>query len=250
MKLTRIFFGSAAVVALSLRAQPTTDVSPRPPMQQFSEAASQPILPPPIPWNGKSRALVAAKTDPWITLAEKGDFRTTPSYDEMTAWLKKLVAAAPQLKMISLGKSPEGRDIWMIVASREKQFAPEEIRKSGKPIILAQAGIHPGEIDGKDAGLMLLRDMTVRGTKKDLLEHANFLFVPIFNVDGHERSSKFGRVNQRGPEVMGWRTNAKNLNLNRDYTKIDSPEMEAMIRALNQWQPDWRLTPIAKQTRP
>jgi hypothetical protein len=140
--------------------------------------------------------------------------------------------------MISLGKSPEGRDIWMVVASRDKKFTPEELRQSGKAIVFAQAGIHPGEIDGKDAGLMLLRDMTVRGAKRDLLEHANFLFVPIFNVDGHERSSKFSRVNQRGPEKTGWRTNSKNLNLNRDYAKIDTPEMEAMIRALNQWQPD------------
>lgn len=226
------------IVATS-RAQnspgPRADATTTP---KFSEAASQPILPPLIPWNGKSRSLVVAKTDPWITPAEKNDFRTTPFYDEMTAWLKKLVAAAPQLKMISLGKSPESCDIWMVIASGEKQFTPEGLRRSGKPIILAQAGIHPGEIDGKDAGLMLLRDMTVRGTKKELLEHASFLFVPIFNVDGHERSSKFGRVNQRGPEVMGWRTNAKNLNLNRDYAKIDSPEMEAMIRALNQWQPD------------
>ena len=153
-------------------------------------------------------------------------------------WLRKLVAGTPELKLISLGKSPEGRDIWMIVASREKQFTPEALRKNGKPTILAQAGIHSGEIDGKDAGLMLLRDMTVRGTKRDLLEGANFLFVPIFNVDGHERTSKFGRVNQRGPEMMGWRTTSKNLNLNRDYAKVDTPEMEAMIRALNQWQPD------------
>jgi murein tripeptide amidase MpaA len=207
-------------------------------VSRFSEAASQAILPPLVPWNGKSRALAVAKDDPWITPSEKSDFRLSPSYDETVAWLRKLVAAAPELKMISLGQSPEGRDIWMIVATREKQFTPEQLRQNGKPTIFAQAGIHPGEIDGKDAGLMLLRDMTVRGTKKELLDRANFLFVPIFNVDGHERSSKFGRVNQRGPEKMGWRTNAKNLNLNRDYTKIDSPEMAGMIRALNQWQPD------------
>jgi hypothetical protein len=208
------------------------------PAQPFSEAASQPILPPLVPWNGKSRALTVSKNDPWITPAEKNDFRTTPSYEEMMVWLRKLVAAAPQLHLVSLGKSPEGREIWMIVAAQEKQFTPEVLRKTGKPIILAQAGIHPGEVDGKDAGLMLLRDMTVHETKRELLEHANFLFVPIFNVDGHERSSKFGRVNQRGPENTGWRTNSQNLNLNRDYAKVDTPEMEAMIRALNQWQPD------------
>jgi hypothetical protein len=206
--------------------------------RQFSPAASQPVLPPLVPWNGKSRALVAAKDDPWITPAEKSDFRLTPSYEETTAWLQKLVAAVPQLKMISLGKSPEGRDIWMVLATNEKEPSPEALRRNGKPTILAQAGIHSGEIDGKDAGLMLLRDMTVRSTKRDLLAQANFLFVPIFNVDGHERASKFGRVNQRGPEVIGWRTNAQNLNLNRDYAKLDTPEMAAMVRALNQWQPD------------
>ncbi|MEO5721711.1 MAG: M14 family metallopeptidase [Chthoniobacterales bacterium] len=153
--------------------------------------------------------------------------------------MQKLVAAAPeQLKLVSLGKSPEGREIWMVVATMEKEFTPDALRKGGKAIVLAQAGIHAGEIDGKDAGMMLLRDMTVRGTKRDLLEHANFLFVPIFNVDGHERRSRFGRVNQRGPEVMGWRTTSRNLNLNRDYAKADAPEMQAMLRALHEWSPD------------
>ena len=182
---------------------------------------------------------MVAQDDPWITPAERGDLRTSPSYDETIAWLQKLVAAAPeQLKMLSLGKSPEGRDIWLVVATTEKEFTPEGLRKGGKPIVFAQAGIHAGEIDGKDAGLMLLRDMTVRGTKSELLEHANFLFVPIFNVDGHERSSRFGRVNQRGPEVMGWRITSRNLNLNRDYAKADAPEMRAMLGALQQWAPD------------
>ena len=226
------------LTAASSIASPDPSGTPSATPSHFSEAASNPILPPLVPWNGKSRALVVPKNDPWITPAEKSDFRTTPSYDETVAWLRKLVAAAPQLKMISLGKSPEGRDIWMIVAANDNDGTPEGLRKNGKPTILAQGGIHSGEIDGKDAGLMLLRDMTVRGTKRDLLEQANFLFVPIFNVDGHERASKFGRVNQRGPEMMGWRTNSKNLNLNRDYAKADTPEMEAMLRALNQWQPD------------
>ncbi len=243
MKLKRLeincsLCAAAFLLATTFAASGQSPVPSAASSPQFSEAASQPILPPLVPWNGKSRALTVDKNDRWITPTEKSEFRTSPSYDETTAWLRKLAVAAPQLKMISLGKSPEGRDIWMIVASQEKQFTPDALRKNGKPTILAQAGIHPGEIDGKDAGLMLLRDMTVRGTKRDLLEHANFLFVPIFNVDGHERSSKFGRVNQRGPEKTGWRTNSKNINLNRDYAKIDTPEMEAMIRALNHWQPD------------
>ena len=222
---------SVIAIAPSPAAAPATH-------PKFSPAASEPILPPLGPWKGKSQELIAPKNDAWVTFAEKTNFRFTPSYDDTVAWLRRLVDAAPQLKMISLGKSPEGRDLWMVVASRENEATPEALRKNGKPIVLAQAGIHSGEIDGKDAGLMLLRDMTVRGTKRDLLDQANFLFVPIFNVDGHERATKFGRVNQRGPEIMGWRSTSKNLNLNRDYAKADTPEMAAMLGALNQWQPD------------
>ena len=202
-----------------------------------SAAYAQP-LPPSTPWSGKSRELIVAADDPWITPSEKSAFRFTPSYDETVAWLRRLVAAAPELRMVSIGKSGENRDIWMVIASKDRAFTPEALKRSGKPILLAQAGIHAGEIDGKDAGLLLLRDMTVRGKRRELLDRANFLFVPIFNVDGHERISAFGRVNQRGPERMGWRTNAQNLNLNRDYAKLDTPEVRAIVAAIERWSPD------------
>lgn len=195
-------------------------------------------LPPAIPWNGQSRKLVVAADDPWITPAEQSGFRTSPTYDETVAYLRKLTAASPQMRMVSLGKSPEGRDIWMVVASKEQLFMPDALHRTGKPTLLAQGGIHAGEIDGKDAGLMLLRDLRPGGRLFGMLERVNILFVPIFNVDGHERASKFGRINQRGPEVIGWRTNARNLNLNRDYTKLDSDEMRAMVTAIDRWQPD------------
>jgi murein tripeptide amidase MpaA len=201
-------------------------------------ARSTAILPPLPPWSGKSRALAVPAGDPWVTPSEASGFRTTPSYEETVAWLRRLVAAAPQLRMVSLGKSPQGRDIWMVIASKERAFTPDALRRTGKPMLFAQGGIHSGEIDGKDAGLMLLRDMTVRGTRRELLDGANLLFVPIFSVDAHERTSPFNRVNQRGPENMGWRTNAQNLNLNRDYMKADTAEMQAMLRALDTWRPD------------
>jgi len=195
-------------------------------------------LPPEVPWDGKSQELLVDDDDLWITPAERTGLTATPNYDETVAWLQRLAAAAPELSMVSLGKSYEGRDIWMVIASKEQAFTPAALKATGKPTLLAQAGIHPGEIDGKDAGLMLLRDMTVRGTKAKLLKEANFLFVPILGVDGHERSSPYGRINQRGPVKAGWRTNARNLNLNRDYSKLDTPELRAIIRAINQWEPD------------
>jgi murein tripeptide amidase MpaA len=203
-----------------------------------SLASQSAILPPAPEFRGVSRALMVSVDDPWVTPSEKSRLTTTPRYDETVAYLRRLVAAAPQLRMVSIGKSGEGRDLWMVIASKERAFTAEALRKSGKPTLLAQAGIHAGEIDGKDAGLMLLRDMTVRGTKRDLLDRANFLFVPIYNTDGHERFSKFTRINQRGPEEGGWRTTARNLNLNRDYVKADLSETRAMIRALREWQPD------------
>lgn len=204
----------------------------------LASALDTAILPPPIPWNGASRALVVAADDPWITPSERDRLRSTPRYEETVVYLRRLVAASRELQMISIGKSGEGRDIWLVIASKERAFTPAALRKSNKPLVFAQAGIHAGEIDGKDAGLMLLRDMTVRGTKRELLDGANFLFVPIFNTDGHERFSRFTRINQRGPVEGGWRTNAQNLNLNRDYMKADAPEMHAMLRALDTYDPD------------
>lgn len=201
-------------------------------------AAQDSILPPELPWNGKSKSLLIPATDSWATPFERLGLNQTPSYDETVAWLQKLVDAAPELKRISIGTTPEGRDIVMILASSDRQFSSKDFVTSGKATVLIQACIHPGEPDGKDAGLMLLRDMTVKGSKHDLLEKVNVLFVPIYNADGHERSSRFGRINQRGPLETGWRTNARNLNLNRDYAKLDAPETHSIVRTINQWQPD------------
>ncbi len=191
------------------------------------------ILPPLHPWAGTSRSLKAPADHPWQTPAEKTGLRTTPSYGETVAWLQELVAASPNLSLRSIGRSHEGRDIWMVLASEEGR----KLKDRRKPLVLAQAGIHGGEIDGKDAGLMLLRDLAF-GKARDLLQGVDFLFVPILNVDGHERSSPYGRMNQRGPETMGWRTNARNLNLNRDYAKVETPEVRAILGVINEWDPD------------
>jgi murein tripeptide amidase MpaA len=205
---------------------------PRPP-----KPVPAPSLPPAPAWNGVSRQLIRPPSDPWITPAEASGFRRTPAYDVTVAWLRRLAEATPQVKLLSLGRTPEGREVWMVVASTSGASTPEELRANGRPTLLAQAGIHAGEIDGKDAGLMLLRDLTV-SRSLELLKVANFLFVPMLNADGHERVETHGRINQRGPENAGWRTTAMNLNINRDYTKLDAPETRAIVSALQTWQPD------------
>ena len=196
------------------------------------------VLPPLEPWRGRSLELAVAADHPWATPFEVGGMVASPSYDETVAWLERLVEAAPELEMVSLGRSPEGRDIWMVIASRQGAATPGALHEAGRPVLLAQAGIHAGEIDGKDAGMMLLRDLTQGGRLAGLLDAASLLFVPILSVDGHERSSPWGRINQRGPAEMGWRTNARNLNLNRDYAKLDTPEVRAVVAAIERWRPD------------
>ena len=196
------------------------------------------VLPPESPWSGKSRALLLDAKAPWATPFEASGYVATPRYEETVAWLRRLAEAAPEVEMVSLGKSPEGRDLWLVIASASGARTPEALQEAGKPVLLAQAGIHAGEIDGKDAGMMLLRDLTVGGTRRELLRDASFLFLPILNVDGHERFTAAGRINQRGPVECGWRTTSANLNLNRDYGKLDTPEMRHLIAALNAWEPD------------
>jgi len=207
------------------------------PAPALAGAADSAILPPELPWSGESRSLIAAPDDPWITPSEATGLTETSRYDATVAWLSKLVAAAPQLELVSIGTSAEGREIWMVVASAEGASTPRALHGNGRPTLLVHAGIHSGEIDGKDAGLMLLRDMTVGGRKTDLLDGANLLFIPILSVDAHERFSRFSRMNQRGPLEMGWRTNGRNLNLNRDFTKLETEELRALVRAVNAWKP-------------
>ena len=198
---------------------------------------SQSILPPSTEWHGKSEKLIAKPNNTWITPTEKSSFKTTPTYDETINWFKKLTDASPLLSMVPIGTSIEGRTIYMIVGTTEANFDPEALKESGKPTLFVQAGIHSGEIDGKDAGMMLLRDIAFGG-KSNLLDKVNFLFIPILSVDAHENASPYNRPNQRGPENMGWRTNAQNLNLNRDYAKLDTKEIKAVVNVMNLYNPD------------
>jgi hypothetical protein len=192
-------------------------------------------LPPALPWQGASKALVVAAGHPWITHAEAKDFRSTPSYQETRQYLERLCASTPSLHLRSLGCTLEGRDLMLVVAAEDA--VNWQTGRRDKPVLLVQAGIHAGEIDGKDAGLMLLRDLA-NSEKGALLKQVTLLFIPILSPDGHERVSPYNRVNQRGPDRMGWRTNARNLNLNRDYAKLDTPEIRAVVALLAQAQPD------------
>ena len=175
----------------------------------------------------------------WQTLAEATDYHKSWNYADTIAFAQKLDKASDRIVYQSFGKSGEGRDLPLLIVSNGKEFTPAEAKKSDKAIILIQAGIHSGEIDGKDAGFALLRDIAITKSRADLLKDSILLFVPIYNVDGHEMASPYRRINQNGPDEMGWRATSGGLNLNRDYMKADAPETRAFLKLWNEWKPDF-----------
>jgi murein tripeptide amidase MpaA len=186
-----------------------------------------------------ANALTATSPD-WRTPAEISDYRTTPDYAETVAYLERVAAADPgQVKIENFGKTGLGRDLKIVIASKDGVFDPAAIHASGRVILLVQNSIHAGEMDGKDACLALLRDIAITKTKADLLDHVVFVFIPVYNIDGHEQRSAYNRINQNGPDLAGWRGNATNLNLNRDYMKADAPETRAFLKMFHRWLPDF-----------
>ena len=222
----------AAVAALV--SSPAMSQSPgRPPVLSNIAPWDQPFLPPAPAWDGASKALLRDASDPWVTPfeADRGhDF--SPNYVDTRAWFDRLDAASDLIRIEQFGVSPEGRPIYAVIASKDgANFDP------AKPVLMIQAGIHPGEIDGKDAGMMVLRDIAFYG-KDALLDRVNLILIPILSVDGHERAGAYSRPNQRGPRIQGWRNTATNQNLNRDYLKLDQAEMRAVRGLILKYRPD------------
>lgn len=172
------------------------------------------------------------------TIAERSGFRVTGRYEEVERLCRDYASNWPDaVRCSEFGRTPEGRPMLALTISRSGAMTPEDARERKMPVMLMQGGIHAGEIDGKDAGFLAVREMLLGKASPDALRAFVLVFVPVFNVDGHERFGRWNRPNQVGPEEMGWRTTAQNINLNRDYTKADAPEMQAMLRLLEAWDP-------------
>lgn len=176
----------------------------------------------------------------WRTPAEIDDYRTTPDYSTTVEYLERIASAYPDtVRIENFGTTGEGRDLKIVIASNGGLFDPKMIRDSGRAILLVQNSIHAGEMDGKDACLALLRDIVQNPERAKLLESVALVFIPVYNIDGHERRSAYSRINQNGPALSGWRANATNLNLNRDFMKADAPETRAFLRMFHHWMPDF-----------
>jgi zinc carboxypeptidase len=209
-----------------------------------SPAFAQPPAPPPQLSSLPSASLpVAPRTEQapgyWKTRAEKSDYRLTSDYEETMRFCRMLEARAHWLRVTSYGTSGQGRELPLVIISKDRAFTPEQARATGKPVVLIQNGIHAGEIEGKDACLELMRDMVVLNQHPAVVDSVIVLILPILSVDAHERRSHYNRINQNGPEIMGWRFTPIGLNLNRDYLKVETPEMRSLIsNVYTTWWPD------------
>lgn len=175
----------------------------------------------------------------WLTFFEKSDFSETPSYDLTVNYFLKFVFNTPYAKMFNFGITPQGRELKYLVVSKDKAFRPEQAKQTGKAIVLIQNCIHAGETEGKDASMLLLREILVTKELEHLLDNLILVVILAFNLDGHERMSPFNRPNQNGPHETGWRVTSQNYNLNRDYMKAATPEMKDWLRLFNNWLPDF-----------
>ena len=173
------------------------------------------------------------------TTFEKSNYLETDDYENTVIYAKRLAKKFKQVHYQSIGVTSQGREIPLLIVDENGYTNPKKIHKKGKDIILVQSCIHPGEPNGKDAMFLLIRNMLSGDNNAALLNDFSFLFIPVMSPDGLAKFSPYNRINQNGPKQMGWRVNAQGLNLNRDYTKLDAPEMRAFVALFNKWQPDF-----------
>ena len=182
-------------------------------------------------------AIGLAQTSDLRTRAETSNYEETSTYDDVMRIVKAIASDSPQARYESYGKTEEGREMPLLVLSEPRVESPDAARKLGRPIVYIQGNIHAGEVEGKEAALILARRLT-QGDLRPMLKQLVILIAPIYNADGNEKVSVQNRTAQYGPVAgVGTRENAKGLDLNRDHMKLDSAEARAFVGLMNRWDP-------------
>jgi Zinc carboxypeptidase len=170
---------------------------------------------------------------------EQGGGHQTTTLDECHAFYARLEANFPYaLKLITIGHSDAGLPILAGVVTSDGMFEREALQAQRRPIFFNNNGIHPGEPEGIDVCMALVRDLCVSDARRQALGRTVFLFIAIYNVDGAWARNSASRVDQAGPEAYGFRGNAMHLDLNRDFIKCDSQAALAFNKFFAAWQPD------------
>ena len=174
-----------------------------------------------------------------LTRPERTGFTETSTYADVMAFIDSLRAISPTLHVTRLGQAPSGKEIPMLVLARPAVRTPAEAKNANKPIVYLQGNIHGGEVEGKEAVLALLRDLSV-DRYANVLDSLVIIAVPIYNIDGNDAMGpqERNRGSQNGPPLIGQRANGQNLDLNRDYIKAEAPETRAALDMFRAWDPD------------
>ena len=174
-----------------------------------------------------------------LTVAERSSFQATAPYADVMEFCETIAKQSPFVSLSTMGQTHEKRDIPLLIIADPPVANATDAAKDKRPVVFVMANIHAGEVCGKEALLMLARDLVNPETNdKDLFQNLILVFAPIYNADGNERFSTTNRPGQIGPaQGMGQRPNAMGLDLNRDHMKLESPEAQSLAKFMTQWQP-------------
>ena len=174
-----------------------------------------------------------------LTPYEKGNLNQTTTWGECIAWYEDLARRFPAvLRFEKVGVSDAGVPIHAGVVSSDGVFDVDAIKRAGRPVFFNNNGIHPGEPEGVDGCMAIVRDFCLQPAKLAALGNTVFLFVPLYNVDGSFNRADTSRVNQDGPEQFGFRGNSRHLDLNRDFVKCDTLTARTFNQLFTRWDPD------------
>ncbi len=181
--------------------------------------------------------ILRAQSQALLTPYEKNN-NTTATYFEAIDFYQQLAAGHDQLQVLEWGLTDSGHPLHVAVLSKEKEFDVRKIKEQNKCILLINNAIHPGEPEGVDATMMLVRDYLTSPGRQSHLKNVVLVIIPFYNIGGGLNRGAFSRANQNGPSEYGFRGNAKNLDLNRDFIKCDSKNAQTFNQIFNHWQPD------------
>lgn len=173
-----------------------------------------------------------------VTKFEQSKGTETVTYAEGIAYLQKLAKRFPTIQLQELGTTDIGKPLHLAIFSLDQDFDPKSLKDKGRNIFMINNAIHPGEPDGVDASLMLLRDFATQAKLQAWVKNTVFIVIPFFNVGGTMNRNSYSRVNQKGPKAYGFRGNSRNLNLNRDFIKLDAKNTHTFVDIFQRWNPD------------
>mgnify|MGYP001236167503 CR=1 FL=1 len=169
---------------------------------------------------------------------ELGNGNQTATYEETIRWWRQLEEASPYVKLLEAGKTDSGEPLHLVVVNKRANFNLESLKERKRPLLLINNGIHPGEPDGVDASMLYIRKLLQDEKEQGILDEVIIAVIPMFNIGGSLNRNCCSRANQNGPEAYGFRGNARNLDLNRDFIKADSRNAQSFIQLVSALDPD------------